>query len=265
MKFSRLYSPLTGTVKLISQNHPQLDFDANIHIVVYMKTEGERISDIISHFCESKADFARKMEERPQTISNWVSRGAGKNVLNKILSKFPDVNANWLLTGEGDMLSRNEYTKEKTDVLMEPSLDDTKQPKINYTKGVPYYNVDFIGGFDLVLNDQTVNPEYLIDFQKYNNADCWCNVTGHSMEPEINHGDIIALKKIEDKSFLPLGEVYSIVTKNDMRTIKRLGAGKTDDFYTLIPSNKSPEYSPQQLPVKMIRTIFQVLGAVKRF
>ena len=43
-----------------------------------MKTEGERISDIISHFCESKADFARKMEESPQTISNWVSRGAGK-------------------------------------------------------------------------------------------------------------------------------------------------------------------------------------------
>ena len=139
------------------------------------------------------------------------------------------------------------------------------KPKINFAKGVPYYNVDFIGGFDLVLNDQTINPEYLIDFQKYNNADCWCNVTGHSMEPEINHGDIIALKKIEDKSFLPLGEVYAIVTTNDMRTIKRLGAGKTDDTYTLIPSNKSPEYSPQQLPARMIRTIFQVLGAVKRF
>ena len=138
-------------------------------------------------------------------------------------------------------------------------------PSINFTKGVPYYNVDFIGGFDLVLNDQTIKPEYLIDFQKYNAADCWCNVTGHSMEPEINHGDIIALKEIKDKSFLPLGEVYAIVTTNDMRTIKRLGAGKTDDSYTLIPSNKSPEYSPQQLPARMIRTIFQVLGAVKRF
>ena len=100
---------------------------------------------------------------------------------------------------------------------------------------------------------------------RLNSLDCWCNVTGHSMEPEINHGDIIALKKIEDKSFLPLGEVYAIVTTNDMRTIKRLGAGKTDDSYTLIPSNKSPEYSPQQLPARMIRTIFQVLGAVKRF
>lgn len=46
------------------------------------------------------------------------------------------------------------------------------------------------------------------------------------MEPEINHGDIIALKKIEDKSFLPLGEVYAIVTTNDMRTIKDWELGK---------------------------------------
>ena len=52
-----------GTVKQFSRNHPQLDSDTNIHKIVYMKTEGERISDIISHFCESKADFARKMED----------------------------------------------------------------------------------------------------------------------------------------------------------------------------------------------------------
>ena len=35
---------------------------------------------------------------------------------------------------------------------MEPILEyGTEQPKINYTTGVPYYNVDFIGGFDLIL------------------------------------------------------------------------------------------------------------------
>lgn len=137
-------------------------------------------------------------------------------------------------------------------------------PKISYTKGVPYYNVDFIGGFDLVLNDQTVTPEYLIDFQKYNEATCWCNVTGHSMEPEITHGDIIALKKIEDKSFLPLGEVYAIVTTNNMRTIKRLGPSQSRDSYTLVPTNKSPEYGVQELPKDKILHIFQVLGCMKR-
>lgn len=137
-------------------------------------------------------------------------------------------------------------------------------PQINYTSGVPYYNVDFIGGFDIVLNDQTAKPEYLIDFKKYNEATCWCNVTGHSMEPEITHGDIIALKKIEDMSFLPLGEVYAIVTTNGMRTIKRLGPSNNTKCYTLVPTNKSPEYGIQELPKDMIKHIFQVLGCMKR-
>lgn len=142
------------------------------------------------------------------------------------------------------------------------SIED--EPKINFTAGVPYYNVDFIGGFDLIMNDQTINPEYLIDFKKYNEADCWCNVTGHSMEPEITHGDMIALKEIKDMSFLPFGEVYAIVTTNEMRTIKRLGKGDDKDHYNLIPTNQAPEYSIQELPKRMISAIFQVLGCMKR-
>lgn len=216
---------------------------------VYMNNNGERIAKIIQQFCESKADFARKVGEKPQTVSNWVARDNGNNVLNKIVEAFPQINKDWLMTGHGDMLiSGNKVTV----------------PQISYTKGVPYYNVDFIGGFDIVLNDQTINPEYLIDFRKYNEATCWCNVTGHSMEPEITHGDIIALKKIEDKSFLPLGEVYAIVTTNGMRTIKRLGPSSDPKCYTLVPTNKSPEYGIQELPKDMIEHIFQVLGCMKR-
>lgn len=214
-----------------------------------MNNNGERIAKIIQQFCESKADFARKVGEKPQTVSNWVARDNGNNVLNKIIEAFPQINKDWLMTGHGDMLiSGNKVTV----------------PQISYTKGVPYYNVDFIGGFDIVLNDQTINPEYLIDFQKYNEATCWCNVSGHSMEPEINNGDIIALKKIEDFSFLPLGEVYAIVTTNGLRTIKRLGPSQNPECYTLVPTNKSPEYGIQELPKDMIEHIFQVLGCMKR-
>lgn len=150
-----------------------------------------------------------------------------------------------------------------SDSIVESSKKDSG-PLINYQTGVPYYNVDFIGGFDIVLNDQTITPEYLIDFKKYNEATCWCNVSGHSMEPEINSGDIIALKKIEDFSFLPLGEVYAIVTTNGMRTIKRLGPSQNPECYTLVPTNKSPEYGIQELPKDMIEHIFQVLGCMKK-
>lgn len=185
-------------------------------------------------------------------LSNGAVSKMGNNTrrstIDKISKSYPELNTNWLLTGEGGMLL--------------DSIDSV--PQKSYTNGVPYYNVDFIGGFDIVLNDQTAKPEYLIDFKKYNEATCWCNVTGHSMEPEITHGDIIALKKIEDKSFLPLGEVYAIVTTNGMRTIKRLGPSSDPKCYTLVPTNKSPEYGIQELPKDMIEHIFQVLGCMKR-
>lgn len=141
----------------------------------------------------------------------------------------------------------------------------SRQPKINQSVGVPYYDVDFVGGFDIVINDQTVTPAYLINFKAYERATCWCNITGHSMEPEINNGDIIALRKIDDLSFLPYGEIYAIVTNNGMRTVKRLGPGTTRDTYMLIPSNKSPEYAPQEISKKNIAIVYEVMGCVKRF
>ena len=149
--------------------------------------------------------------------------------------------------------------------MLKDGNESTGKPRINYTQGVPYYNVDFMGGFEIVENERTINPEYLIDFKPYAKATCWCNISGHSMEPEINSGDIIALRRIDDFSFLPMGEIYAIVTKNDMRTVKRIGPSANPDNYTLIPTNKSPEYGIQELPKNMIRAVFEVMGCMKRF
>ena len=219
-------------------------------------TINERLQLIVDKkFNGNKAAFAKALGIAPTSISNYLSKSRASkptsDILGQIVNIVDDVNALWLLTGNGTPFSNTE-----------PENDD--KPQISFTKGIPYYNVDFIGGFDIVLNDQTILPEYLIDFKKYNDATCWCNVTGHSMEPEITHGDIIALKKIEDKSFLPLGEVYAIVTTNGMRTIKRLGPSNDPRCYTLVPTNKSPEYGIQELPKDMIEHIFQVLGCMKR-
>lgn len=202
------------------------------------------------HTQQNVADIMGVKKENVSRAFNGNERYLTLGFITRFNNAFGNIfNIDWIIKEQGDMLiSGNKVTV----------------PQISYTKGVPYYNVDFIGGFDIVLNDQTINPEYLIDFQKYNEATCWCNVSGHSMEPEINNGDIIALKKIEDFSFLPLGEVYAIVTTNGMRTIKRLGPSQNPECYTLVPTNKSPEYGIQELPKDMIEHIFQVLGCMKR-
>lgn len=202
------------------------------------------------HTQQNVADIMGVKKENVSRAFNGNERYLTLGFITRFNNAFGNIfNIDWIIKEQGDMLiSGNKVTV----------------PQINYTKGVPYYNVDFIGGFDIVLNNQTINPEYLIDFQKYNEATCWCNVSGHSMEPEINNGDIIALKKIEDFSFLPLGEVYAIVTTNGMRTIKRLGPSQNPECYTLVPTNKSPEYGIQELRKDMIQHIFQVLGCMKR-
>lgn len=165
------------------------------------------------------------------------------------------------ITKEIEAFLYERYGKDKISKYVK-SCNDV--PNINYSDGVPYYDVDFIGGFDMVLNDQTTTPAYLIDFQMYNSSDCWCNVTGHSMEPEISHGDIIALKEVKEWDvFLPFGEIYALVT-TEHRTIKKVSAGHSHDFFTLIPLNKSIEYQPQEIPKSIILKVYKVMGCMKK-
>lgn len=157
----------------------------------------------------------------------------------------------------------NNSLKNEIEMLRETSL----VPSVNFDfKGSPYYNVDFIGGFDLVLNDQTINPEYYINFKPYNSPGVmWCNVSGKSMEPEINNGDLIAIKEASIPiEHLPYGEIYGIVT-NDYRTIKRISKSSKEGFVKLIPTNQSPEFVSQDIPISIIQKVFLVIGSVKRF
>lgn len=208
------------------------------------------VKERILEFIGTTGLSIKAFEERCYLSNGYISsmrKGLGDEKLNNVLKEFPELSREWLLYGEGEMLKSS-----------------ASVPVKSFTRGVPYYNVDFLGGFDLILNDQTVVPEFLIDFETYNRATCWCNITGHSMEPEITSGDIIALKEIPDPSFLPLGEVYAIVTTNGLRTVKRLGPSADPDKYTLVPANKSPEYGVQEIPKAMIARVYEVLGCMKK-
>ena len=116
-------------------------------------------------------------------------------------------------------------------------------------------------GFLLMENDQTQNPDFFIDCQPYNKCDFWCDAHGESMSPTISSGDIVALQKIDDFRYLISGEIYAIITRNGLRTIKRVNdLGKNIE---LIPDNK--DFQPQTLPKSEITHVFAVKGAMKTF
>lgn len=79
----------------------------------------ERIKEIRKElFNDSNVEFANFMGEKTSTTSGWVSgrRGIGKNVIDKITAKIPQVNPGWLLTGEGHMLVNIGCTNEAAQI-----------------------------------------------------------------------------------------------------------------------------------------------------
>ncbi len=215
--------------------------------------KNERLEKLVEYYGNgNKSHFAKMLGVKAQTINTWLSRNTYDTEL--IFAKCDNINASWLLTGEGNML-RSESEKEE------------KLPSVNQTyEGAPYFNVDFIGGFDVIVNDQTRNPDFYINYPPYNQEGVvWCNLTGHSMEPEISNGDIIALREVTTPiQYLPAGEIYGIVTE-EYRTVKRVRLSQKEGFVRLIPSNKSEEFCEQEIPISMILKVYAVLGSIRKF
>lgn len=212
-----------------------------------------KIIDRIYQYIECKqlkpTPFEQKIGVSSGYLKKMFNRNAdiGESVITKFAEYCPDVSIEWLLTGRGEMLKNT-----------------SDAPIVSYSGGVPYYDVDFIGGYELVENDQTLCPAYNIDFEPYNKADSWVNITGHSMEPTINHGDIIALKRVNDwNTYLLYGEIYAIVT-DEYRTVKRVR--KSDlgtDYIRLVPVNDG--FDEQDIRRNIIRHVYQVIGSMRRF
>ena len=175
----------------------------------------------------------------------------------KKISVAHGLSMTWLLTGDGEVKETTKAGSGKT------YIENSVAPEKSYTVGVPYYDEDFLLGFDEIQAPSNEHPEYLINMPGYEKATLWCNASGHSMEPEISNGDIIALQRVNDFSFLPYGDVYGFITTNGMRTIKRLGRSDRDGYYKLIPTNK--EYDVQEIPINKIALVYRVMGAMKAF
>ena len=209
-----------------------------------------RFEEIINSLYKgNKRAFAQSVGISATVVENVVGTRKGKpsyDVLEKVCANA-NISAEWLLTGKGNMLNTD---------AREASFSEQSH-------GVPFYDVDFCGGFDMMVNDQSAVPTGYIDFPQYNRADSWARITGHSMEPLISNGDIIALRKVEDwQSYLLYGEIYGIMT-NEYRTVKRIRKAQDPAKVLLEPINK--DFDTIELDKRLIMGVWAVLGCAKKF
>jgi transcriptional regulator with XRE-family HTH domain len=70
-------------------------------------TVKQRLKDFIKFKNLSQGKFEKAVGVSNGFVNN-ISKGIGADKLQRILSVFPDLNQNWLLTGEGEMIKQEQ-------------------------------------------------------------------------------------------------------------------------------------------------------------
>lgn len=205
----------------------------------------ERIFLFIEYAGISKNKFEKMAGLSTGYLKNFKgSLGADK--LEGILNAFPELNREWLLNGNGQMLAEREkqFRDAKKDVL----------PLIPYP-AIGGYTED---NWTALLNDC---PLYAIPDIK-TPADFLIKVGGDSMNPKYQEGDLLACKMIQEILFFQWGKTYVLDTSQGVM-VKNVYEDTENKENILLVSENKDKYPPFAIPRSDIRKIALVVGSIR--
>jgi len=130
---------------------------------------------------------------------------------------------------------------------------------------VPYYDVDFAGGWNSEELFSQYKPSFFITIPDFKRAELACNLIGNSISQRIKSGSIIGLRKVNDwQTYFPTNEVYAVVMRNNLRTVKLARRAKEKGFIELVPAPlpeyNDPPYQTETVPQDYIVEFYQVVA-----
>ena len=200
------------------------------------------------------------------------NNGISEDNISRFLAYAPDVNPEWLLTGHGSMLkTKGTPSIPSTEELSLSISKDTKKITIQQEKklrkspkGIPLIPLEAVAGFPVADSEGV----YLEDCEHYTipefeakGANFLIRVSGDSMIPLYNNGDIIACRKIPNILFFQWGGIYVLDTSQGA-LVKRVEECENDDDCILCIS-ENPRFKPFQLPKSDIRSLSTIIGRVR--
>ena len=191
---------------------------------------------------KSDADFARFLEISAQNLSKWKARNTYD--IEILYTKCTELNPEWLLTGEGEMLKSDNNTL----VVAEPQIPS----------GVPMLPFDAFAGIGIDV--EGVNLDTIEEFDGMK-MDFMIPVRGSSMYPKYNSGDVVACRMVQELLFVQWNKVYVLDTISQGVIIKRLKKSDKEGF--VICKSDNEQYEPFEIPMSDIRTIALVVGVIR--
>lgn len=224
-----------------------------------MSTVKDRLLRYISEKNMTVRDFERSIALSNGYVSS-IRKSIGHDKLESITEKYPDLNRDWLLFGEGEML-----------VDESGAQDRELQQAIDPSKGVRYYPNIPITASHL---ENMPNPSYddlqyeVMSIRGFEGCIAFPAV-GDSMYPRISNGDIVMFKEWKE-NYISNGDIYLIVTRNGDRTLKYLTLSSIDEDGTkhFLCKSANPDqnrFAPFEILGDDIVSLFVVYGCIKRF
>ncbi|EGD33266.1 hypothetical protein [Capnocytophaga sp. oral taxon 338] len=160
---------------------------------------------------------------------------------------------------------RVEYEYENRNEDIDSQIPVLQTEQITSSVKVPYYDVDFAGGWTSMELFSQVKPSFIISSPDFARAEFACNLVGNSISRRIRSGSIIGLRKIEDwQVYFPTSELYAVVLKNNLRTVKIVKRSKKEGFLELIPDPlpeyNHPPYEMELVPMDYVIEFYQVVA-----
>ena len=182
----------------------------------------------------------------------------GSDILQKIISTYEDINVAWLMAGDGPMIGR--WSKKLSDTDLEERSKAIKTKEKLKDNGVPIIPIEAMAGYgkgDKTVMEYEVDQRFVIPTLK--GVDFFIQVSGDSMLPKYNGGDLVACRYVKELIFIQWGRVYVLDTSQGA-VIKRLQPSENENEVICVSDNK--EYKPFKVPITDIRSISLVVGAV---
>ncbi|MCS2404480.1 S24 family peptidase [Bacteroides salyersiae] len=210
------------------------------------------IKDRISKFIQYKNITIAEFERNVSLANGYIKKfkgSIGSDKLNNIISYYPDININWLITGEGSMLK-----SEISNMLAESPIEYGKKqtrPRIPYTAAA--------GSLTSAVEGITANQcEQIPRINAFPDYDFTIIIKGSSMEPKYEGGDEVACKRIDNTSFIQWGKVHVLDTAQGI-IIKRI----YEDGEKIRCTSYNPEYPDFSIQKEEIFSMSLVVGLIR--
>lgn len=225
------------------------------------------ILDLIDYYSNgNKTLFSKKLGVTPQTISSWLSRNTFDKEL--IFAKCENINAEWLLTGNGPMLKEAQQMENKPEPVKSPQIQILHHPKVPEKKiiqqSIPLYDVSVAANLKTVFDNKDQNILGEISMPDIPRCDGAVYVRGDSMYPLLKSGDIVGYKEIHDFSNVIYGEMYIVaydIEGDEYVCVKYINRSEQDGCVKLVSYN--PHHDPKDIQVTRITAMALVKFSIR--